>query len=85
MSKDILNFPFMGIKIMLYCYNCPAVFVSLRFEEAGAPLLSSSSDDDDSEELPYHTIIIDCAPIVFVDSMGASILEQVRSIIPLVK
>ena len=27
--------------------------------------------------LPYHTIILDCGPIGFIDSMGMAILEQV--------
>ena len=31
-------------------------------------------------QLPYHTIVIDCGPVVFVDSMGASILEQVLTV-----
>ena len=30
--------------------------------------------------LPYHTIIIDCAPITFVDQMGAKALYQVCEI-----
>lgn len=36
-------------------------------------------DEDDVTELnvPYHTIIIDCAPITFVDSMGTRALYQV--------
>ena len=30
-------------------------------------------------ELPYHTIVIDCAPIGFADSMGVTVLEQVSA------
>ncbi|XP_064398689.1 prestin-like [Halichondria panicea] len=46
----------------------------IRFEESKQSLLSSTDSEED--EFPYHTIVIDCAPIVFVDSMGANILEQ---------
>ena len=36
-------------------------------------------DDNDvtDSKVPYHTIIIDCAPITFVDSMGIKALYQV--------
>ncbi len=54
----------------------PSLLPSLcRFEESKQSLLPSTDSEED--EFPYHTIVIDCAPIVFVDSMGANILEQV--------
>ena len=28
----------------------------------------------------YHTIVLDCAPITFVDSTGIAMLEQVRGV-----
>jgi len=28
----------------------------------------------------YHTIVIDCAPIGFADSMGTTVLEQVNTL-----
>ena len=34
-------------------------------------------EEEEDGELPYHTIVIDCAPIGFVDSMGVTVLEQV--------
>ena len=34
-------------------------------------------EDKKEECLAYHTIIIDCAPIGFVDTMGVAMLEQV--------
>ena len=40
---------------------------------------TSVKDDNAVKEtnVPYHTIIIDCAPITFVDSMGTRALYQV--------
>jgi len=40
---------------------------------------ASTKDGDTVAEtdVPYHTIIIDCAPITFVDSMGIRALYQV--------
>jgi len=40
---------------------------------------ASTKDEDTVAEtnVPYHTIIIDCAPITFVDSMGIRALYQV--------
>ena len=40
---------------------------------------ASVKDDNAVTEtnVPYHTIIIDCAPITFVDSMGTRALYQV--------
>ena len=35
------------------------------------------SEEEGDGELPYHTIVIDCAPIGFADSMGITVLEQV--------
>ena len=37
-------------------------------------------DESVENSLPYHTIIIDCAPITFVDQMGAKALYQVCEI-----
>ena len=36
----------------------------------------SEEREEGEGELPYHTIVIDCAPI---DSMGITVLEQVKS------
>ena len=36
-----------------------------------------SEEEEGDGELPYHTIVIDCAPIGFADSMGITVLEQV--------
>ena len=38
---------------------------------------TSVRDDGSDTNVPYHTIIIDCAPITFVDSMGTRALYQV--------
>ena len=38
---------------------------------------TSVMDDGSGTNVPYHTIIIDCAPITFVDSMGTRALYQV--------
>ena len=42
---------------------------------------TSMKDDNDGADVnvPYHTIIIDCAPITFVDSMGTRALYQVTN------
>ena len=37
----------------------------------------SEEGEEGEGELPYHTIVIDCAPIGFADSMGITVLEQV--------
>ena len=65
-----------------------------RFEDSASDVSSGSSlskspspeleREGDSEEegegeLPYHTIVIDCAPIGFADSMGVTVLEQVSA------
>ena len=34
--------------------------------------------EQDSSKVKLHTIIIDCAPITFVDAIGAETLEQVN-------
>ena len=34
-------------------------------------------EEEEGEGSPYHTIVLDCAPIAFVDSTGIAILEQV--------
>ena len=36
-----------------------------------------AQEEAEPKSLPYHTIIIDCAPITFVDSMGTRALYQV--------
>ena len=38
---------------------------------------TSVRDDGSDTNVPYHTIIVDCAPITFVDSMGTRALYQV--------
>ena len=46
-----------------------------------------STDEEGEEEKegregsPYHTIVLDCAPIAFVDSTGLAMLEQVRAVL----
>jgi hypothetical protein len=49
-------------------------------EKKGEPEGSEGDGEEGEEdgELPYHTIVIDCAPIGFADSMGVTVLEQVR-------
>ena len=42
-----------------------------------AIIFSSASTDEESEVYSYHTVVLDCAPIVFVDSTGVTALEQV--------
>ena len=39
-----------------------------------------NEEEEEDGELPYHTIVIDCAPIGFADSMGITVLEQVCKI-----
>ena len=36
-----------------------------------------SRDKGESGACSYHTVILDCAPIVFIDSTGIAVLEQV--------
>ena len=53
---------------------------SLSPEEKGGEGEGESAWEEGDEgdgELPYHTIVIDCAPIGFADSMGITVLEQV--------
>jgi len=38
---------------------------------------NSIVDESVGNSLPYHTIVIDCSPIAFVDQMGAKALYQV--------
>ena len=33
--------------------------------------------EESSGECPYHTVVLDCAPIAFTDSTGIAVLEQV--------
>ena len=66
-----------------------------RFEDSASDVSSGSSlskspspeleregdsvEEEGEGELPYHTIVIDCAPIGFADSMGVTVLEQVSA------
>ena len=48
-------------------------------ESSNSSFSKSSSPEKEGEgELLYHTIVIDCAPIGFADSMGITVLEQVQ-------
>lgn len=40
-------------------------------------VFSGKEEEEEEESVPYHTIVIDCAPIGFADSMGVAMLEQV--------
>ena len=44
-----------------------------------------NEEEEEDEELPYHTIVIDCAPIGFADSMGITVVEQVCKICSAIK
>ena len=44
-----------------------------------------NEEEEEDGELPYHTIVIDCAPIGFADSMGITVLEQVYNICSAIK
>ena len=44
-----------------------------------------NEEEEEDGELPYHTIVIDCAPIGFADSMGITVLEQVCKICSAIK
>ena len=46
--------------------HCPRDLTYLRGRE-----------EEEDGELPYHTIVIDCTPIGFADSMGIIVLKQV--------
>ena len=46
-------------------------------KEEGAEGESEEGEEGDGE-LPCHTIVIDCAPIGFADSMRITVLEQVN-------
>ena len=39
-----------------------------------------TSENEGYPRHPYHTVILDCGPIGFVDSMGMAMLEQVQCI-----
>ena len=39
--------------------------------------IATSVKNEDDNDVPYHTIVIDCAPMTFVDFMGARALYQV--------
>ena len=47
-------------------------------EKEGEGEREGEGEEEGGGELPYHTIVIDCAPIGFADSMGITVLEQVR-------
>ena len=49
---------------------CMYVFIYFSEEEAEV-------EREEGEDGPYHTIVLDCAPITFVDSTGIAMLEQV--------
>ena len=51
----------------------PSLRVRRRREREG----EGEGEEEEDGELPYHTIVIDCAPIGFADSMGITVLEQV--------
>lgn len=40
----------------------------------------SDEEGEEGEGRSFHTLIIDCAPIGFADSMGVAMIEQVRCI-----
>ena len=40
-----------------------------------------SRDEGESGACSYHTVILDCAPIVFIDSTGIAVLEQVSFLV----
>ena len=40
--------------------------------------MGEGEEGEEDGELPSHTIVIDCAPIGFADSMGITVLEQVQ-------
>ena len=44
-----------------------------------------NEEEEEDGELPCHTIVIDCAPIGFADSMGITVLEQVCKICSAIK
>ena len=46
-------------------------------EKEGGEGESEEGEEGDGE-LPYHTVVIDCAPIGFADSMGITVLEQIN-------
>ena len=44
------------------------------------PFLTDETEEEAGEGgsgCPYHTIVLDCAPIAFIDSTGIAMLEQV--------
>ena len=47
-----------------------------KSREGGGGEGESEEREEGEGELPYHTVVIDCAPI---DSMGITVLEQVKS------
>lgn len=51
---------------------------TLRKSRSNTSAGGATNDNDGSDtSIPYHTIIIDCAPITFVDSMGSRALYEV--------
>ena len=65
--------------------SCRLQRVSRKYQEQNTLTRSRSNtatsmkDENDGAvtNVPYHTIIIDCAPITFVDSMGIRALYEV--------
>ena len=47
------------------------------FEEAEEEWEEEEEEGEEKMGVAYHTIIIDCAPIGFADSMGVAMIEQV--------
>lgn len=48
-----------------------------NFSGSGDNDVFSESDEEEEEGVACHTIVIDCAPIGFADSMGVAMIEQV--------
>ena len=65
-----------SIKLNLDIHS-PSKSPSPEKEEEGEGESGEEGEEGDGE-LPYHTIVIDCAPIGFADSMGITVLEQVN-------
>ena len=56
----------------------PSLRVQRRRERERGREGGREGEEEEDGELPYHTIVIDCAPIGFADSMGITVLEQVH-------
>lgn len=70
------SFPFLPLSFCFFfalsCLSPPPVFYSSLPKDMRSLCCPRPTDT-------YHTIVIDCAAIVFVDSMGTSVLEQVAA------